>query len=244
MDSKHESKRVSRRDFLKGGAAAAVKGGAAAAVGAAAVTLPVKAIAQKATKTGRRLAMVVDLRRCIGCHSCSVACKAEFNVPLGVWRSWVKQVEVGTYPHVKRYFMPRLCNHCDNPSCVRACPTRASYVRPEDNTVQVKEDRCIGCRLCIAACPYNSRFSHPEKKIANKCTFCIHRVDKGLVPACVNTCQANARIFGDLNDSQSEVYRLISTAPVITLKPEMGTEPRVFYVNPNKETMGRIKEVS
>ncbi len=228
-------KGLTRRDFLKGSAAAAV--------GAAAATLPTKVFANGAHKTGRRLAMVIDLRRCIGCHACSVSCKAEFDVPLGVWRSWVKQVDVGRYPNVKRYFLPRLCNHCCDPPCVKVCPTKASYIRPEDDTVQIKEDRCIGCRLCVSGCPYNARFSHPGKKIANKCTFCIHRVDKGLAPACVNTCQAKARIFGDLNDPDSEISKLVATQPVITLKKELGTEPRVFYITPDKEAMGRIEEV-
>lgn len=207
--------------------------------------MPTGSVAERiaSAKDTKKLAMVIDLRKCIGCHACSVACKAEFDVPLGVWRSWVKQVEVGKYPNVKRPSLPRLCNHCDEPSCVKVCPTEASYIRPEDGTVQIKENRCIGCRLCISACPYNSRFSHPEKEIVNKCTFCIHRVDNGLDPACVNTCQGNARIFGDLNDPNSEVRRLLSKEPVVTLKPELGTEPRVFYIAPDKETMGMIKEV-
>jgi tetrathionate reductase subunit B len=235
-DVARKKKRLSRRDFLKlGGISAAAAVGTLASGNTFGLSKP---------KASRRLAMVIDLRKCIGCHACSVACKAEFAVPLGVWRSWVKQVDVGRYPNVKRYFLPRLCNHCDEPPCVKVCPTRASYIRPEDNTVQIKEDRCIGCRLCISGCPYNSRFSHPDKKIANKCTFCIHRVDKGLVPACVNTCQAKARIFGDLNDANSEVFKLVATQPAITLKSELGTQPKVFYIAPDKEAMGNIREVS
>lgn len=228
-------KTLTRRDFLKLGGVSA-----AAAVGTLASG---KVFSHTKSKTSRRLAMVIDLRKCIGCHACSVACKAEFDVPLGVWRSWVKQVEVGKYPNVKRYFLPRLCNHCCEPPCVKVCPTKASYIRPEDDTVQIKEDRCIGCRLCISGCPYNSRFLHPDERITHKCTFCIHRVDEGLVPACVNTCQANARIFGDLNDPDSEVSKLVATEPVMTLKSELGTEPRVFYIAPDRETMGRLKEV-
>lgn len=232
----HFNKKISRRDFIKKGAVVAA--------GAAAATLPAKAFAHEAKKTDKRLAMVIDLRKCIGCHACSVACKAEFTVPLGVWRSWVKQADAGEYPNVKRYFLPRLCNHCCEPPCVKVCPTKASHIRLEDSTVQIKADKCIGCKLCISGCPYNARFLHPDKKIVQKCTFCIHRVDQGVVPACVNTCQANARIFGDLNDHDSEVSKLVATQPTMTLKPELGTKPRVFYITPDKEIMGRIKEVS
>jgi tetrathionate reductase subunit B len=185
--------------------------------------------------------MVIDLRTCIGCHACSVACKAEFDVPLGVWMSWVKQVERGKFPNTQRHFLPRLCNHCENPPCVEACPTKASYQR-EDGIVLIREERCIGCRLCIAACPYDARFSHPEKKIANKCTLCAHRVDEGVVPACVNTCQGEARIFGDLNDPTSEVARLVAKEPVQVLKSELGTEPRVFYIGADLGLMGRVKK--
>lgn len=233
MEKRTVNGSIGRRDLLKLGGVATV--------GLAASLIPEKALAHAKHATGRRLAMVIDLRKCIGCHACSVSCKAEFDVPLGVWRSWVKQVDKGSYPNVKRQFLPRLCNHCDEPPCVKVCPSGASY-QEEDGTVQIKEKVCIGCKLCMAACPYNARFINPEKKIADKCTFCIHRVDKGVVPACVNTCQAKARLFGDLNDPKSEVSRLIATQPGQVLKPELGTEPQVFYITPDKEIMGRIEE--
>jgi tetrathionate reductase subunit B len=124
---------------------------------------------------------------------------------------------------------------------VEACPTKSAYQR-EDGVNLVREERCIGCKLCVAACPYKARFSHPEKNIASKCTFCVHRVDKGLVPACVNTCQGNARIFGDLNDPTSEVARLVAKEPIQVLKPELGTEPRVFYIASDTGAMGRIRK--
>ncbi len=185
---------------------------------------------------GKKYAMVVDLRRCFGCHTCSIACKSEFDVALGRWRSWVKIVEKGTYPNVKRHFLPRLCNHCADPPCVRVCPTGASHIR-DDGIVGIHEKKCIGCKNCIAMCPYDSRFINPEKKIAQKCDFCFHRVEKGVEPACVNTCPGRARIFGDLNDPESEVSKIVSKLPVQSLKPELGTEPKVFYISADNKVM-------
>ncbi len=187
---------------------------------------------------GIRYGMVIDLRKCYGCHSCSIACKSEFNVPLGVWRSWVKAIDKGTYPNVKRSFLPRLCNHCKKPPCVSVCPTQASYRDEEKGLVDIREERCIGCKMCIIACPYDARFTHPTKKVANKCDFCIHRVEKGIVPSCVNTCPSNARIFGDLNDPNSEVRKLVDANNVQVLKPALGTEPSVFYIELDKDTVG------
>ncbi|MHC4173640.1 MAG: sulfate reduction electron transfer complex DsrMKJOP subunit DsrO [Planctomycetota bacterium] len=231
--AEHERPR-GRREVLKVGGL-----GALAAWAGAGKTLASGGTANRQ----KRYAMVIDVRRCIGCHACSVACKSEFGVPLGVWRSWVKQIERGKFPNTQRHFLPRLCNHCEHPPCVEACPTKSAYQR-EDGANLVREERCIGCRLCVAACPYNARFSHPDKKIADKCTFCVHRVDKGLVPACVNTCQGKARIFGDLNDPESEVAKLVAREAIQVLKPELGTEPRVFYIASDTGVAGRIgKEV-
>lgn len=222
----------------------ALKASALGAIGALA-TLPgcskaVKTPAGGASDT-KRYAMVIDLRRCVGCHACSVACKSENSVPLGVWRSWVKQVERGTRSNIGRHFLPRLCNHCEHPPCVKACPTRSAYQR-DDGVVLVREERCIGCRLCMAACPYDARFFHPDKKIVNKCTFCVHRVDKDVVPACVNTCQGKARTFGDLNDPSSPVATLVARENVQVLKPSLGTEPRVFYIGADAGVMGHPRK--
>jgi len=217
-----EEKKFTRKDILKMGGVAAL--------GLLVSSLPKKdAIASIKKLSGRRMAMVIDLNKCTGCHACSVSCKSEFDVPLGVWRSWVKVEEKGTFPHTRRLFLPKLCNHCENPPCKKVCPSGATKKR-DDGVVWVDEKICIGCKLCIAACPYKARFSHPQKKVVNKCDFCVHRVDKGVVPSCVNTCAPKARIFGDLNDSNSEVSKLVSRKAVQVLKPELGTEPHVVYI--------------
>lgn len=188
-----------------------------------------KNYAFKAQAKKKRLAMVIDLRRCFGCHACSVACKAQFDVPLGFWRSWVFVTEKGRYPNVKRQFLPVLCNHCENAPCLKGCPTTA-IIRDENGIIQQLEEHCIGCGYCIQLCPYKMRFRHPTKKVVDKCNFCYERLTQGLEPACVNTCNAKARIFGDLDDPNSEVSKLIAKNPVKVLLPEYNTHPKVFYI--------------
>ncbi len=183
--------------------------------------------------------MVVDLRRCIGCHTCEVACKMENTVPVSVWQSWVKEISKGTYPEVRKSFLPILCNHCTNAICVTVCPTKASFKR-EDGIVEVDPHKCIGCQYCMAACPYGVRYFHPVFKIVRKCNYCSQRVDNGLKPACVDACPVNARIFGDLNDPNSEVSKLKATFPVQSLKPEAGTEPNVHYINLDEDSVTTI----
>jgi tetrathionate reductase subunit B len=212
-----------RREFFKGVAATAGTAAAAAA-------LPGSARAAVAAGTAH-YSMLIDVRRCIGCHACSVACKAEFDVPLGSTRSWVEYVEKGNYPNVTRTFLPRLCNQCRHPNCVDVCPTGATYKREEDGIVVVDPDLCIGCKYCIQACPYDSRFPNPVTGTADKCDFCLHRVSQGLVPACVEACIGDARIFGDLNDPDSEITKQVSSEPVSVLRPGMGTEPNVYYID-------------
>ncbi len=173
--------------------------------------------------------MLIDLRRCIGCNACAVACKAENAVPLGSWRGWVKVVEKGDFPHVSRSFLPIVCNNCDNPICVRNCPTQATYAR-KDGVVMVDPHRCIACKYCIASCPYDVRYYNPFKKIVQKCTWCHHRVDVGLLPACVQTCPTGAMTFGDMNDPETEISRLLASSPVQVLKPEKDTRPQVYYI--------------
>jgi tetrathionate reductase subunit B len=178
----------------------------------------------------KRYGFLIDLRRCIGCHTCSVACKSENNVPLGVWKSWVKQIAKGEYPNTSLSFLPLLCNNCEDPICVTVCPTLASQKR-EDGVTIIDPHLCIGCRYCMAACPYGVRFINPHLKICQKCDWCIHRVEKGVPPACVDACPAGARIFGDLNDKESEISKIIATNNVSVLKPIMGTEPKTYYID-------------
>jgi tetrathionate reductase subunit B len=210
--------RLSRRAFIgsAGVAATALSG----CVGTTEVNKPGR---------GPRYAMLIDLRRCFGCHACSVACKAEQDVPLGYFKSWVIQTEKGQYPQARRLFVPVLCNHCQDPPCVKACPTR-STVQRADGIVTQDEETCIGCSYCVQACPYGMKYRDPRTKTAQKCDFCLHRVEQGILPACVNTCNARARIFGDLNDPDSAISRLIATNPVAALRPEMGSDPHVFYI--------------
>jgi tetrathionate reductase subunit B len=131
---------------------------------------------------------------------------------------------------VRRSFLPRLCNHCSKPQCVDVCPTGATWKRAEDGIVVVDPDICIGCKYCIQACPYDARFINPVTGSADKCDFCLHRVSQGLEPSCVNTCIGRARVFGDLNDPKSEISIMVAENPVTVLRPEMGTQPNVFYI--------------
>jgi len=171
----------------------------------------------------------IDLRKCIGCHACTIACKAEHQIPVGVNRCWVKSVERGTFPDTRRLFFPVLCNQCVDAPCVRICPTHALY-RRRDGIVDLHPDRCIGCRACMEACPYDQLFIDPNTRTAEKCNFCANRVENQLLPACVSVCPTGCRIFGDLDDPESDVARIVERDAFMVRKPEKGTGPKVFYL--------------
>ncbi len=250
---------LSRRDLLKAGGT----------VAAAATVSGLPASDAQAETAEKRWAFVVDLRRCVGCRTCTISCKSEFNVPLGRWRAVIKTVDWGTYPDNRRAFVPRLCNHCageaekGEPPCVEKCPensrgermkmgnvryrTGATYKRP-DGMILVDNQYCIGCYKCIDACPYGVRYIDPAVKLkrddkendfgVGKCSFCDHRVENGIEPSCVQACPHGARSFGDMNDPNSNVSKLIKEFNLdknrdkTTLLPQEGTEPHVFYIDP------------
>jgi molybdopterin-containing oxidoreductase family iron-sulfur binding subunit len=209
----------------------------------------------------RKWGMVIDLRKCIGCDACTIACVAENHLPPGVVYRPVLKEESGTYPNVVRRFIPRPCMQCENPPCVEVCPVSATYRRPDGITV-VDYDLCIGCRYCLTACPYSARTtdmgeyytaatpalaayeyqpSYEYTKAwdrrrgspvgnARKCHFCIHRLEAGMLPACVTTCIGGATFFGDLSDPEALVTELAHRPNAMRLKEELGTNPRVYYL--------------
>ena len=210
----------------------------------------------------RRWAMAIDLRKCIGCSACTIACVAENKLPPGVVYRPVIEEEVGEYPHVSRKFIPRPCMQCENPPCVPVCPVKATYTRP-DGIVEIDYTACIGCRYCITACPYGARTADfgefytdgtPKRQAyetqpsheygqtwtrdgkqspagnARKCHFCVHRLEAGMLPACVTTCVGYATFFGDMNDPESLIHEMAGKPNVMRLKEELGTKPRVFYL--------------
>jgi len=181
-------------------------------------------------------AKVIDQSRCIGCHACTTACKSENEVPLSVTRTYVKSVDVGVYPAVRRSFQVTRCNQCDDPPCVHACPTSAMHRRP-DGIVDFDKSVCIGCKACIAACPYDAIFINPEDHSAEKCNFCAHRIDIGLEPACVVVCPAEAILVGDLRDPNSMVAHYVNREAVQVRKPEKATRPKLFYKGAHTATL-------
>ena len=274
--------KISRRDFLKAGGAGA------------AVLATTQTASADSTKKGKRIAMVIDMQRCTGCGGCIISCKSENNVQRGTaWASRITKT-IGKFPNVRFEFIPTLCNHCENAPCVKGCPTGAMHKGYGNITAHAPE-KCIGCKTCMAMCPYDviSRHyqdPHPNwrsdkvlikgctsspkevtKKvgadaipyyndarerstagsglryngIVEKCTLCDHRVSKGMLPHCVLSCPANARVMGDLNDPDSAASKLLAKYRPWRLKEELGTEPKVFYVrsfNPGnyKTTKGSV----
>jgi Fe-S-cluster-containing dehydrogenase component len=175
-----------------------------------------------------RYAMTVDMKRCVGCRACVLACKSENRVPDGHFRDWIEEDLRGDFPNLRLEIRSTRCNHCSRPPCVTACPTGASNVN-EGGVVLVTHHKCTGCKACIAACPYDSRFVHPEGYV-DKCTFCLHRVQKGKEPACVEVCPTWALTFGDLGDPGSEVSRLLASRKYKVLHPETDCEPNLYFL--------------
>ncbi|ACL19928.1 4Fe-4S dicluster domain-containing protein [Desulfitobacterium hafniense] len=179
-----------------------------------------------------RYAMVIDTRKCTGCQSCTVACRVNNELPIDmIYNPVMTHGPLGKFPHVRMVHIPSLCMHCGNSPCVDACPTGASQQR-EDGIVWVEENKCVGCKACVMACPYGARVSNGAKGTVQKCNFCKDdRVDQGKVPWCVQTCHQKARIFGDIEDQDSEVFKLVNkTKTTGRLLEELGTEPFVYYL--------------
>jgi tetrathionate reductase subunit B len=181
--------------------------------------------------TTKRYAFVIDLSKCIDCNACMIGCKAENSVPIGQTRNWVYQHgPEGTYPDLKMSFEPGNCMHCENPPCVDACPTEATY-KAADGIIAINKDLCIGCRACIPACPYNARYYDDKAKKVDKCSFCDHRLKTGLDTACVHTCMTGSRQYGDLNDPNSEVSKLLKKNKNHVKLADKGTGPAVYYID-------------
>lgn len=204
-----------------------------------------------------RYAMAIDLKRCVGCHTCSVSCKIANNLPNEIWYNRILTVggdtmdtAAGTFPNNKLEFLPVNCQHCENPACVKACPVGATYKRKEDGIVIQEPDKCIGCRYCMVACPYSGvrqfNWKEPEYYVdfpvgdadtvqnqyntVSKCNFCVHRLAEGKKPACMELCIGRARYFGDIDDPESEVSKAIEGRKYFHLLEEKGTKPSVYYL--------------
>jgi len=184
----------------------------------------------------QQLAMVIDATKCIDCKGCVAACKVANEVPQGQWRNWIKQndgpVQSGVRPAGKAQFQPGACMHCENPTCVDACPTGATYKDKETGEVIINNDLCIGCGNCIPSCPYDARFRNEMTRKADKCNYCPERRAQGIPPACVDTCPTKARVFGDINDPESEAGRIYrkNKASITRVAAKTDTKPNMFYI--------------
>ena len=243
--------KVSRRDFLK----YACWMVPATAMSSSHTLLAASLAPAKKTDTteGHQYAFIVDSTKCIGCGACVRACKQENKVPDTFFRTWIERYVITKDSKVnvdspdgalhgfkdlksikaedvaKSFFVPKLCNHCENPPCVPVCPVGATYKSP-DGVVLTDPNYCFGCGYCIEACPYGVRFKNPETHTADKCTWCYHRITKGLLPACVTACPTGARQFGDAAVDDSAVAKILHSQPVDVLRKELGTRPKVYYI--------------
>lgn len=205
--------------------------------------------------TKHNYGMGIDVNKCIGCGRCVQACKSENNVPDQpfYFRTWVERYiipvegettvsspnggingfenkNIAETEILRSFFVPKLCNHCANPPCVQVCPVGATF-KSRDGVVLMDTDYCIGCRYCIQACPYGARFLNPKTKTADKCNFCYHRITKGLLPACVEVCPTKARVFGEVLHKPTPLARFLRFNEIQVLKPDLNTEPKVYYAN-------------
>ncbi|MEM0350661.1 MAG: 4Fe-4S dicluster domain-containing protein [Archaeoglobaceae archaeon] len=207
-------------------------------------SLPLASLTIASIRKSAGYAMVIDVDKCIGCGKCVLACKIENRTPLDlpISRTWIegyldgKKIVMNTLknPFInlkaeRGFFVPKLCNHCSNAPCVNVCPVNARF-HTSEGVVLVNKDVCIGCKYCIIACPYGATFIDPNEKVTDKCTFCYHRIKKGLKPVCVLVCPTGARKFGQMREGD-EIYEILKRGRVNVLKPEAGTKPRVFYLN-------------
>lgn len=221
-----------RRTFLKG----------VGSLFAASVALQAAPTIFKNSKE-KRYGMVIDLTRCVGCQSCSMNCSIENNSPVGQFRTIVAEFEVSGEKNAQNAdafiaSLPRICNHCAKPACIDVCPTGASHQR-KNGIVKVESVNCISCANCIEACPYDARFLNLDNLLADKCTFCDHRLRVGLLPSCVETCVGGSRIIGDLHDENSNIRQFLKTHDCVTLVSDLNTEPRVFYYGLHEKIANR-----
>jgi Fe-S-cluster-containing dehydrogenase component len=241
---------VNRRKFLKQLGSLIISGGAIGAICRSFPSMAAKNNGHGRTE-GTLYGFGIQVNKCIGCNRCVVACKTENDVPKEpfFFRTWVEQYIIKSNDDVsvrtvginakpgeseseesvlRSCFVPKLCNQCKNPPCVQVCPVGATF-QTKEGVVLVNSETCVGCRYCIQACPYGARYLHPERHTADKCTFCYHRVTKGLLPACVEVCPTQARLFGDLHSGASPLTRLKRMHKIHVLKPGLNTEPKVYY---------------
>ena len=177
-------------------------------------------------------AIVLDTKKCLNCKACTVACKFENRVTVldQTYRNWVTELPLqGTFPNLHQEYQPSQCQHCENAPCEKVCPTRATY-RTDEGIVRINYDKCILCKACMVACPYNARFVSGRHHAVEKCTFCEHRIREGREPACVETCPTKVRVFGDINDPNSEISKLLASRQYYQLKQAKKTRPRLFYL--------------
>lgn len=190
-----------------------------------------------------RYGFVIDQTKCIGCHACTVACKTEHQVPLGVNRTWVKYIEKGSFPDTSRFFSVMRCNHCTDAPCVTICPTGALTKR-SDGIVDFNTDICIGCKSCMQACPYDALYIDPQDHTAQKCNYCVHRVEVGIEPACVVVCPEQAIIAGDLENPLTKIAQMVATDTLTQRSVEQGTKPNLWYKGADEASLDPLSATS